>query len=45
MKLCADGAVPAFPLGGGHAAHCWLHHPQVAQPIEMDATRESGDGN
>src|SRR5690606_1429757 len=34
LRLCAQGEVPDFDLADGHAARCWLRHPQVAQPIE-----------
>jgi oligopeptide/dipeptide ABC transporter ATP-binding protein len=38
LRVCAEGAVPAFALDDGHISHCWLQHPQVRQPVE-----EGGD--
>ena len=26
MRVCGDGSPPAFGLGEGHHARCWLHH-------------------
>ena len=31
MRVCGDGSPPAFGLGEGHHARCWLHHEDCPQ--------------
>lgn len=38
LRICREAEPPAFPVGVGHAASCWLLHPQAA-PLREAARR------
>lgn len=38
LRICCEAEPPAFPVGVGHAASCWLLHPQAA-PLREAARR------
>ncbi|MBE3589389.1 MAG: ABC transporter ATP-binding protein [Firmicutes bacterium] len=44
MNVCLEAAPPVLPAGPGHAARCWLAHPEAAEQMEAARRREQAAG-
>lgn len=44
MNICLEEAPPVLPVGEGHAARCWLAHPEAQEQLEAARRREQAAG-